>query len=969
MYVGDSAAFANPIDACGDPDLVAGDVVIQTGVGDRALLVSIPQTTITVRVAGATGALGALDNIRLIDVTPQLDVEFEPSESEAGETVALTLTVTNSSDLAAKPGWSFAATLPDGLTVAPDTDATTTCANGTVAAEGGSASIAVAGDLEADDALCEITVLVTAAAGGEYAVDAVSIADAVGVRLPGSTTLTVAAPPEPTVPEETVPEETIPEETVPEETVAEETVPEETVLEPGIIQLTVPGMPGTPQPYEVLFRENFETVADGTFVMLPSYVGASGTTYTAAPIWVNAAACNGIVTSFNSPNTPACTSSASVRAQTQAIGAMNGSVDPNANHAVSAYTALPNPGANLVEFETTSPLAISVENRFISFSVNVAVSSCQANHPLLRFYLLDGATEIPVTGAALDPCTLGNPWGGATTARGTLIANAPILFTGTGVGIRMRNAQGSASGNDHAFDDITILDLTPQLDKGFEVSETAIGDAVTLTFTITNTSDLLAKPGWSFTDTLPAGLVVASPNGFSTTCPSGAVTAPAGGTTIDVSGNLGAGQASCTVSVDVTSTTVGTYENCPDTNVTDLVGLNPPACASVTFLPTDFGDAPDSFATLLASNGARHGVDADLTLGATSDAETDGVPGATAAGDDTAGSDDEDGVADAIVASSDATTTITVTATNDTSAPATLAGWIDLNRNGTFETAERQTIAVPASSGTEDYDLTFPIASSAGATSARFRLFPGTVVDPPAIGAGTTGEVEDYPATISALTPLVCTTSTAYIVTGSPVQLYGMAVGAGATTFSPIGATGAITNLNALAHNPVDGYLYGISVDAATIGQVVRISPLTGVQTVLGPTTPAIPNAALGIDVGAFTPAGAYLVARSTVTPTAITSINVDTLVATSIAVTGVPAAPGGFRVSDWTYANGFVWGITGPIGGAYQNRILRVPVAGGAASNFAYPAGMAAVGAGGAFAYRTGTSGSSTPESCTGSA
>ncbi|MFJ2535074.1 DUF7507 domain-containing protein [Microbacterium maritypicum] len=144
----------------------------------------------------------------------------------------------------------------------------------------------------------------------------------------------------------------------------------------------------------------------------------------------------------------------------------------------------------------------------------------------------------------------------------------------------MRNEQAQTNGNDGAIDNIRVLDVTPQLDKVFSPAIAPTGGTSTLTFTITNTTELAAKNGWSFTDSLPAGLTIANP-AASTTCTDGAVTAPAGGTSIAVTGDLDAGQASCTVTVNVTSPVPGTFTNGPD-NVTQT-GLNPPGETSVTF--------------------------------------------------------------------------------------------------------------------------------------------------------------------------------------------------------------------------------------------------------------------------------------------------------------------------------------------------------------------------------------------------
>ena len=50
-----------------------------------------------------------------------------------------------------------------------------------------------------------------------------------------------------------------------------------------------------------------------------------------------------------------------------------------------------------------------------------------------------------------------------------------------------------------------VLDVTPSLDKSFSPTLVGTNQPSTLTLTITNTTDLLAKSDWSFTDTLPPG--------------------------------------------------------------------------------------------------------------------------------------------------------------------------------------------------------------------------------------------------------------------------------------------------------------------------------------------------------------------------------------------------------------------------------------------------------------------------------
>ncbi len=104
----------------------------------------------------------------------------------------------------------------------------------------------------------------------------------------------------------------------------------------------------------------------------------------------------------------------------------------------------------------------------------------------------------------------------------------------------------------------------PAFSKAFSPSTIGPGSVSTLTFVITNDS---ASPvtDLAFSDilpTLPGAVVIASPAAASTNCGLAAtLTAPAGGGTITFSGGtVGAGR-SCTVKVNVTSSTVGTHAN------------------------------------------------------------------------------------------------------------------------------------------------------------------------------------------------------------------------------------------------------------------------------------------------------------------------------------------------------------------------------------------------------------------------
>ncbi|MFC8596897.1 GEVED domain-containing protein [Isoptericola sp. NPDC057191] len=363
----------------------------------------------------------------------------------------------------------------------------------------------------------------------------------------------------------------------------------------------VPGNPGVPGDPEVLYTEDFENAPNGSNVLLTDYTGAQGTSYTAAAFWANRANCNGFIVDWGSPRDAAdCTdvsNAASVYdamlAIPHALGQLRG-VDPQTNGAAASYTADGATGAQ-IQFQTATPVALPVANRFVTFSVDAGAMNCNVSAPLLRFYFLDAAnTETAVSSSPINVCTdprgetltgVPTPGGTSRTVRvGTFAANGSTLVTGDSLGIRLRNQNSAANGNDGAYDNIQVLDVSPQLDKEFSPTSAVVGGRSTLTFTVTNTSELAGKDGWEFTDNLPAGLEVARPPSVETDCDAD-VAATGGGTTVAVTnGVLAAGETSCTISVDVTSRTAGTYTNGPS-DVEPTTGLDLPAETSVTFTP------------------------------------------------------------------------------------------------------------------------------------------------------------------------------------------------------------------------------------------------------------------------------------------------------------------------------------------------------------------------------------------------
>ncbi|MEA3334795.1 MAG: GEVED domain-containing protein [Chloroflexota bacterium] len=169
-------------------------------------------------------------------------------------------------------------------------------------------------------------------------------------------------------------------------------------------------------------------------------------------------------------------------------------------------------------------------------------------------------------------------------------------------------------------------------------------------------------------------------------------------------------------------------------------------CTFFNLLPLDYGDAPDSYGTLLASNGARHAIIQGHSLGPIVDAEPDGQPSPQADGDDLnppGAPDDEDGVTLPPLLTAGAPALVTV---DGGPSGGMLDAWIDFNANGVFDHPAEHLwggASVPLPIGPSP-PLPFPVPPDAvpGPTYARFRLSNNGVLPP--TGFAPDGEVEDY---------------------------------------------------------------------------------------------------------------------------------------------------------------------------------------------------------------------------------
>jgi hypothetical protein len=110
--------------------------------------------------------------------------------------------------------------------------------------------------------------------------------------------------------------------------------------------------------------------------------------------------------------------------------------------------------------------------------------------------------------------------------------------------------------------------FAPTLGKGFSPASINENGVSTLTITLSNPNTSVATLSAPLTDTLPLGVTIAATPNASTTCSgTGAVAAIAGGSTValpttrSIPAGSGTTPGTCTVTVDVTAATAGSYVN------------------------------------------------------------------------------------------------------------------------------------------------------------------------------------------------------------------------------------------------------------------------------------------------------------------------------------------------------------------------------------------------------------------------
>ncbi len=198
-----------------------------------------------------------------------------------------------------------------------------------------------------------------------------------------------------------------------------------------------------------------------------------------------------------------------------------------------------NPVTTCTGGSVTSPTAssVSISGASLPAASGGVLTSCYAEIDVVVAAQGDYVNTIPIGG--VTAFSGGNTVTNSQPTSDTLRAKSPVVIA-------------------KAIQNLT-LDAAPVAPFTAGTATRAPGQAGVLAIRLTN-PNAVALTAVGFTDTLPAGLVVAATPGVSNTC-AGTVTADPSGTQVRLAGATLAANASCLVNVNVLSNFSGTYTN------------------------------------------------------------------------------------------------------------------------------------------------------------------------------------------------------------------------------------------------------------------------------------------------------------------------------------------------------------------------------------------------------------------------
>ncbi|WP_299693603.1 autotransporter outer membrane beta-barrel domain-containing protein [uncultured Tateyamaria sp.] len=497
---------------------------------------------------GAGAATGADLNVTAADA-PTFTKVFAPDSVELGGETRMTLTIDNSGALVPATAGSITDTFPAGLELAATPNVVSSCTSGastvgTVSAAAG--SFGVAGITVAAQESCTYAVSVRATQGPSLTNTTDALSTSLGNSGTASATLTVSDAPRPTLSAAFTPATTVQGGT---SRLSVSFTNSSTLIDATGAAFSAPlpaGMVVAAVPNASL------TCASGT---VTAVAGASTVSFLGATIPLGGTCAFAVDVLTTSLET----------SQTVTTGAVETDIGNSAAGAEATLTLTPAPlptiakvfAPNSVTQGEVSTLTYTISNSALLAADIVTLGETFAGGPVLadplNFGGTCGATPTGTAGDATLSFSGGTIAAGASCDLTVDVASATVgtFDTVSGDLVTTLGNSGTASAT------LTVTEAPlPVLTVDFDQTTVAQGGAATLTYTLVNSASIAAEQ-ISFANTLPDGMSADAAGTPANSC-GGTFSSTAQGPDVSLTGGIVAAGDTCTITLPVIATTVGT---------------------------------------------------------------------------------------------------------------------------------------------------------------------------------------------------------------------------------------------------------------------------------------------------------------------------------------------------------------------------------------------------------------------------
>ena len=535
-------------------------------------------TNVTGFVSATNGGTGNTASANLSVATPPaITKSFGAASLASGASTSLTFVIANPiANTVALAGVAFTDALPSGLVVATPNALTGSCGGGTITATAASSVVSLAGATLATSASCTFSVNVTASTSGVKNNSVQVTSTNAGAGNTSTASVTVNAATVPPVLSKAFGAASIPLDgstslsfTVQNNNTAASLsgIAFSDTLPAGLVLATPNGLTGTCGGGAIT----------ATRTRFSSVISLSAATLAQSSSCTFSVNVNGTVAGQQNNTTGAITSTEGGTGATASAGIVI--VAPPAIAAAFNPTAI-SPNANSVlTFTITNPAANSVALSGVAFTDTLPTGLVVSMPNGLAGSCGSGAITASAGSGAI------NLTGATIAAAASCTFSVNVTAAAAGSFTDVTSAVTSANGGTGNTASATLSTaMPPSIAESFGAATLGLATSTSLTFTISNPNSALALAGVAFTDALPSGLVVSTPNALTGSCGTGVITAAAGSQSVTLSAGAIAASATCTFSVNVTAAAAGNQTNATGAITSTNAGTGASASASVNVL-------------------------------------------------------------------------------------------------------------------------------------------------------------------------------------------------------------------------------------------------------------------------------------------------------------------------------------------------------------------------------------------------